>query len=141
MGHLQAHTFPVIFLSEGYLLANQIEDAIRLAGQALDFARDHKLRPHQAWALQALGEIASHRDPPDTEKAEASYRQAMVLADELGMRPLVAHCHLGLGKLYGHEGSVRKPVNISRPLRRCTARWTCDSGLSRRRSVAKHEAA
>jgi hypothetical protein len=24
----------------------------------------------------------------------------MVLAEELGMRPLVAHCHLGLGKLY-----------------------------------------
>jgi tetratricopeptide (TPR) repeat protein len=99
-GQLQARAFPVIHLSEGYRLANRIEDAIRLAGQALDFAGDHKLRPHQAWALRALGEIASHRDPPDTEKAEASYRQSMVLADELGMRPMVAHCHLGFGKLY-----------------------------------------
>ena len=45
-----------------------------------------------------------HRDPVDAEKAEASYRQAMALADELGMRPLVAHCHLGLGKLYGRTG-------------------------------------
>ena len=33
--------------------------------------------------------------------AEASYRQAMALADELGMRPLFAHCHIGLGKLCG----------------------------------------
>jgi hypothetical protein len=28
------------------------------------------------------------------------YRAAITLALELGMRPLVAHCHLGLGKLY-----------------------------------------
>jgi len=97
----QARTFPVIHLSEGYRLADRMEDAIRLAGQALDFARDHKLRAHQVWALRALGDIASHRDPADTEKAEISYRQAMVLADELGMRPMVAHCHLGFGKLYG----------------------------------------
>jgi hypothetical protein len=27
-----------------------------------------------------------------------------VLARELGMRPLHAHCHLGLGKLYGCTG-------------------------------------
>jgi tetratricopeptide (TPR) repeat protein len=108
MGFQQALTFPVIHLSEGYRLANRMEDAIRLAGQALDFARDHKLRAHQAWALRALGEIASHRDPPDTEKAEASYRQAMVLADEMGLRPLIAHCHLGLGQLYGRVGKCQE---------------------------------
>ena len=34
------------------------------------------------------------------EPAEEHYRQALALADELGMRPLVAHCHLGLGKLH-----------------------------------------
>jgi len=28
----------------------------------------------------------------------------MALADELEMRPLVAHCHLGFGKLYGRTG-------------------------------------
>jgi hypothetical protein len=28
------------------------------------------------------------------------YGQALALAGELGMRPLVAHCHLGLGTLY-----------------------------------------
>lgn len=107
-GNLQAHAFPTIFLSEGYRLANRMEEAARLGGQALDFARDHKLRPHQAWALRALGEVASHRDPPDTEKAEATYRQALVIGDELGMRPLGAHCHLGLGKLYGRLGKRRE---------------------------------
>ena len=29
-----------------------------------------------------------------------TYQQALTLADELGMRPLQAHCHLGLGTLY-----------------------------------------
>jgi hypothetical protein len=47
-----------------------------------------------------LGEIAAHHDPPDAETADDHYRQARMLAEALGMRPLVAHCHLGLGKLY-----------------------------------------
>ena len=38
------------------------------------------------------------------ELPEQHYRDAMILADELGMRPLVAHCHLGLGKLYRRAG-------------------------------------
>ena len=33
-------------------------------------------------------------------QAETYYQQALALAEELGMRPLVAHCHLGLGRLY-----------------------------------------
>jgi hypothetical protein len=37
--------------------------------------------------------------------AEARYREAMALADDLGMRPLVAHCHLGLSKLYRRTGN------------------------------------
>jgi hypothetical protein len=28
----------------------------------------------------------------------------MALAEELGMRPLLAHCHLGLGTLYAATG-------------------------------------
>jgi Flp pilus assembly protein TadD len=35
---------------------------------------------------------------------EAHYRQALALAEALGMRPLQAHCHLGLGRLYGQIG-------------------------------------
>jgi len=95
-----AYALHATHLSEAYLLANRSEDAIRLARQAVDFARDHKRRGNQAWALRVLGEIASHRDPVDAENAEASYGQALALAEELGMRPLMAHCHLGLGKLY-----------------------------------------
>jgi len=54
--------------------------------------------------LRLLGEISSRPDRPDVETAEGHYRQAMALASELGMRPLQAHCHLGLGTLYTKIG-------------------------------------
>ena len=54
--------------------------------------------------LRLLGEIAPQADPPDLEAADAHYRQAFARADELGKRPLVAHCHLGLGKLSRRAG-------------------------------------
>ena len=46
----------------------------------------------------------AHCDPPEVEQAEAHYRQALALAEELGMRPLQAHCHRGLGTLYTKVG-------------------------------------
>jgi tetratricopeptide (TPR) repeat protein len=69
-------------------------------GRGLALAREHGHRGSEAWALRLLGEIASHEGRPDLATAEAHYGAALALASELGMRPLVAHCHLGLGKLY-----------------------------------------
>ena len=37
-------------------------------------------------------------------QAAAHYHQALALAEELGMRPLQAHCHRGLGTLYTATG-------------------------------------
>jgi len=45
---------------------------------------------------------------PSVATAEAYDRAAMTLASELGMRPLVAHCHLGLGTLYQRTGDQAK---------------------------------
>ena len=50
------------------------------------------------------GEIAARRDPPEAEQAGAYYRQALALTEALGMRPLQAHCHQGLGTLYTATG-------------------------------------
>ncbi len=58
----------------------------------------------EAVALHQLGVVYAHADPPDVAQAEAHYQQALALAEELGMRPLVAHCHLGLGTLYATTG-------------------------------------
>ena len=56
-------------------------------------------RGHEASPLQLLGEIAAGTDPPSVDQAEIYYRRALALADELGMRPLLAHYHLGHGTL------------------------------------------
>ena len=48
--------------------------------------------------------IATHPDRFDTERGESHYREALALAEPRGMRPLVAHCHLGLGRLYRRAG-------------------------------------
>jgi len=98
------HSISVVQLGEAYLLADQVEDARACADRALTLARERGERGHEAWALRLLGETASHHDRPDVATAEAHYGAAMALASELGMRPLVAHCHLGLGKLYRRAG-------------------------------------
>src|SRR5262249_31562158 len=64
-----------------------------------------KLRGTEAWCLRLLGEIASHRGPPEIESAKQHYHQGLALAAEVGMRPLAAHCHLGLGKLSRRTGT------------------------------------
>jgi hypothetical protein len=67
-------------------------------------------RGYPAYALRLLGEIVAQREPPENEPAETFYRQVLPLADELGMRPLLAHCHLGLGTRYatlGHDDMAR----------------------------------
>jgi len=61
-----------------------------------------------AHALYVLGDIESHPDRFDAETAEAKYREALALAEPRGMRPLVAHCHLGLGRLYRRTGQREK---------------------------------
>jgi tetratricopeptide (TPR) repeat protein len=89
---------------EGYLLAGNLEEASTLAERALALSRTHKARGNEAWSLRLLGEIALHGHPPDTVKAEIYCIKALALADELGMRPLQAHCHRGLGTLYAKLG-------------------------------------
>jgi len=103
-GQMGSQSLRVGYVSEAYLLAGRMQEAVHLAGRALDLARAHKERGHEAWALRLLGEIAAHQAPPEIEPAVHHYRQALTLADELGMRPLVAHCHLGLGTLYTKTG-------------------------------------
>ena len=93
-------TFCRVSLGAAQILAGHLEEAHTLTERVLAFTRAHQERGHQAYALRLLGEIAALREPPESAQAAAHYRQALVLAEELGMRPLVAHCHLGLGKLY-----------------------------------------
>jgi tetratricopeptide (TPR) repeat protein len=103
-GALQGHASRVAWLSEAYRLAGRGEEAGQYVRQALDLARQQKERGDEALALHQLGTVQAHADPPDTEQAEVYYQQALALAEELGMRPLVAHCHHGLGTQYATIG-------------------------------------
>jgi tetratricopeptide (TPR) repeat protein len=91
-------------LSEVCRLAGRNEEAGHHARQALAMARQQKSCKIESLALYQLGAIYAHAAPPDVAQAEAHYQQALALAEELGMRPLQAHCHRGLGTLYAATG-------------------------------------
>ena len=103
-GGLHDHAARVAWFSEVCRLAGRGEEAWQHARQALGLARQQKARGNEALALYQLGVVHAHADPPDIVQAEAYYQQSLALAEELGMRPLQAHCHLGLGTLYAKTG-------------------------------------
>ena len=100
-----------LWISEGYLLAGRLDEATQMARCGRDLAQQRRERGRLAEALRLLGEIAVYRDPPEVESATAHYRQALVAAEEMGMRPLAAHCHLGLGKLFHRTGDRAKAAD------------------------------
>jgi predicted ATPase/class 3 adenylate cyclase len=97
-------------LGEAYLHTGRQNDAQAIAERILALCRERGERGSETRALYLLGEIDAHRLPLAIEQAAAHYCQALALADELGMRPLQAHCHRGLGTLYaatGQQGQAR----------------------------------
>ena len=95
----------VAWLSEASLLAGRLEEAHQRAAQALELARQYQQRGTQAWALWLLGESTARQAIPQrSSPPQATTSQALALAEELGMRPLQAHCHRGLGTLYAATG-------------------------------------
>ncbi len=92
------------YLSEAYLRSGRPDDAHAMAERLLVLGRARGERSTEARGRQLLGEIAMQGEPPHAEAAEAHYREALALAEDLGMRPLQAHCHRGLGSLYAKIG-------------------------------------
>ena len=66
-----------------------------------------------AHALHLLGDLAFQPDRFDPENSAAHYREALALAQKHGMRPLIAHCHLGLGKAYNRMGRPEARKNLT----------------------------
>jgi class 3 adenylate cyclase/tetratricopeptide (TPR) repeat protein len=93
-------------LAEAHLKAGRTERAFTVASQALDLAREHRERGHEAHVQRVLAAIELGRDAPVLGQAESGYRTALALAEELGMRPLEAHCRLGLGRVHRRTGEA-----------------------------------
>jgi tetratricopeptide (TPR) repeat protein len=120
-GMLGAYVIHLRQLSAVDLLVGRIDEAWQLADQAFDLARQQKARGSEALALFQLGAVHAHASPPDVQRAEVRYQEALTLAEPLGMRPLQAHCHLGLGTLYlqmGRQAEARAELSIATELYR-----------------------
>src|SRR5262249_12372914 len=98
------HALVLTELSGALLLVRRVDEARALAERLLELYGTHTGRGYQAHAYRLLGETAAYGDPPEVEQADTYYCQALPLAEELGMRPLQAHCHLGLGTLHTKLG-------------------------------------
>ncbi len=90
--------------AESLLRAGAASEGLRLARDAVRVAAANGERAWVAWGTHVLGEATASAERPDLDSARHLYGRAEALATELGMRPLVAHCHLGLGKLYRRAG-------------------------------------
>jgi class 3 adenylate cyclase/tetratricopeptide (TPR) repeat protein len=86
------------------LLLGRLDEARRLGDCAVESSR--RQPGSTAHALRLLGDIATHPDQFDAESGLAHYREALAVAGLRGMRPLVAHCHLGMGRLYRRIGET-----------------------------------
>ena len=89
-------------LGRASLRLGRLDEAQRLGDRTLESAPRH--RGVVAAALHLQGDVATHPDRFDAERGEAHYRQALAIAGPRGMRPLIAHCHLGLSTLCRRTG-------------------------------------
>jgi tetratricopeptide (TPR) repeat protein len=93
-----------VWLSAVSLLEGRVDEAGQHVQQVLALSRQRGQRGFEAEVLYQLGAGHAQADPPEVAQSEARYREALALAEELGMRPLQAHCHHGLGTLYARSG-------------------------------------
>ena len=94
-------------LAEAHLRTGRMDAAFPTATQAVDLAQEHRERGHEAHALRVLAAIYVARAEPAFDRAEEGYAKALSLAEQLGMRPLQAHCHAGLSRLHRRRGDAR----------------------------------
>ena len=90
----------LILLGDGYVSVDRVATAVALAQEALATAQERRERGVQGHALRLLGHLAAGKAAPDVARATEYYQHAIALAQELGMRPLLAHSYCGLGLLY-----------------------------------------
>jgi tetratricopeptide (TPR) repeat protein len=113
----------MVWASEAYLLTGRTNDAKMLALHVLEVLSNAKDKGSEACLLRILGEVECRQAPFKATRGLACYNAALSLANELGMRPLQAHCHLGLGQVYaraedltGARSELRKALDLYQEL-------------------------
>ena len=98
----------------------RLEEAQAFAEHTPAHARTSQARGHETDARRFRGAIVAYGEPPEWAHAATHDRQALALAEELGMRPCQAHCHC-LGMLYtkiDHAGQTRTELSTAMALYR-----------------------
>ncbi|HEY2994422.1 MAG TPA: BREX system ATP-binding domain-containing protein [Methylomirabilota bacterium] len=113
IGFVFGHALFVAMLGEGRLVAGDTDGAAADAERALALSRRHGQRGWEAWALRLDAAVAARREPGDLAAIETRFGAAAALAGELGMRPLLAHCSLGLGVAYRAAGMKERASKAS----------------------------
>jgi class 3 adenylate cyclase/tetratricopeptide (TPR) repeat protein len=123
IGRVAGRSLRIAWHGECHLLFDRRDQARQLADAALKLSTRHGEQGHRAWALRLRGMLAACLNPPDFREAENDYTSALALAQDLGMRPLEGHCHLGLGHGYRQNGQpvlargeVLKAIDIFREI-------------------------
>lgn len=98
----------VTMQGEAHLLAGWRDQARQCVDRGLALAAVGQERGSRGWTFRLAAEIALDEGPESADQAAAHYREAVGIAEELEMRPLQAHCHLGLGKLYRRIGRMEE---------------------------------
>jgi hypothetical protein len=81
-----------------------------LATRAVALAVEHGESGFHVEALRALARVAWRRSSPDLEAAAEHLGDALALAEDLRMRPAVAHCHGDLAQVSRRAGRSEAAV-------------------------------
>jgi class 3 adenylate cyclase/tetratricopeptide (TPR) repeat protein len=108
MRRIGGQALRMAWVSGAYMLAGRTDAAEAFARRGLELSGKSKDKGSRAWLLQILGDLTARRSPLKADQAEANYAEALGLARELGMRPLQAHCHLGLGHVHAQVKDISK---------------------------------
>jgi tetratricopeptide (TPR) repeat protein len=100
--------YPMTALSEAFRLKGQLAKAFETAEEALRIFRKTEERCFGAWTLLVMAKIQSEYGSDQIEQAKQTYCQAIELAENLKMRPLLAHCSLEFGQFYTRNGENEK---------------------------------
>jgi hypothetical protein len=72
--------------------------------RGLAFTEPRDARCYLPTLFRLRSEILVRRESVDGTGAATSLERGLALAMELGLRPEIAHCHLGLSRLYRRTG-------------------------------------
>jgi tetratricopeptide (TPR) repeat protein len=91
-------------LASVQMLSSALTKARETSLSTLELAGQHGFRPVEAQLMRLLGNLDERDGSARADEAEQWYRRAILLADELGMRPEAAYARRDLARLLRRAG-------------------------------------